>query len=90
MQFLSIVLLALSTVSLVSAQNGVIGLQPLDPKLLTDLNQYVPQKRIRFKWEIKAAPKGECNCPEAICPGVLNEASVSYCLMIQSLLVLTA
>lgn len=77
MQLITVVLLALSTVCLADAQSGVIGLQPLDPKLLTDLNQYIPEKRIKFKWEIKQREKGECVCPEPVCPLSLNEASVS-------------
>lgn len=77
MQLITVVLLSLSTVCLADAQSGVIGLQPLDPKLLTDLNQYIPEKRIKFKWEIKQKEKGECVCPEPVCPQYLNEASVS-------------
>jgi hypothetical protein len=77
MQLITVVLLAISTVCLADAQSGVIGLQPLDPKLLTDLNQYVPEKRIKFKWEIKQREKEECVCPEPVCPQYLNEASVS-------------
>jgi hypothetical protein len=76
MQLISLILV-LSTVSLTSAQSGVIGLQPHEPKLLSDLNQYVPQKRIKFKWEIKTPSKGACDCAEPICPDLLNQASVS-------------
>lgn len=77
MQLITVILLALSTVCLADAQQGVIGLQPLDPKLLTDLNQYIPEKRIKFKWEIKQKEKGQCVCPEPVYPSYLNEASVS-------------
>lgn len=78
MQLLTVVLLALSSVCLASPQKGLIGLEPLDSKLLTDLNQYIPAKRNKFNWEIKQKAKGtECACPEPQCPSYLNEASVS-------------
>ncbi|QDS73662.1 hypothetical protein FKW77_002574 [Venturia effusa] len=75
MHLTAIVLLALSIVCFVDAQHGMVGLQPLDPRVLTDLNQYIPEKRIRFKWEIKQKEKGECVCPDPACPDYLNEAS---------------
>ncbi|KAE9977632.1 hypothetical protein BLS_001252 [Venturia inaequalis] len=78
MQLLTILLLALPTLSLASPQSGVIGLEPLDPKLLTDLNQYVPAKRNKFNWEIKQRAKAtECECSAPQCPTYLQEASVS-------------
>jgi hypothetical protein len=76
MRFLTPLLLALPATCLADPQSGVIGLAPLDPKLLTDLNQYIPEKRIKFNWEIKQKEKGECVCPEAVCAAWLNEASV--------------
>lgn len=78
MQLLTVLLLAIPVLSLANPQSGLIGLEPLDPKLLTDLNQYVPAKRNKFKWEIKHTAKGtECLCPEPQCPSYLNDASVS-------------
>ncbi|TLD36948.1 hypothetical protein E2P81_ATG02730 [Venturia nashicola] len=75
--FATILLLALSTVSLADPQTGVIGFEPFDPKLLTDLNQYIPSKRNKFNWEVQQHIKGgECVCPDPQCPTYLNEASV--------------
>ncbi|KAF2433093.1 hypothetical protein EJ08DRAFT_694756 [Tothia fuscella] len=73
MQLTTFVLLALSALS-TSAQKsntqnqGMIAVEPLDPKLLTDTNQYVPAKRNKFHWEVQREAEKPCECGEAFCP----------------------
>jgi hypothetical protein len=93
MQLTSLLILALSTLSLAvvdiavgvkptkkanPSSSGLIDLQPLDPKLLTDTNQYVPEKRNKFHWEVQRPVSKPCECSEPYCPSdVLDKQSVS-------------
>jgi hypothetical protein len=90
MLFFALLLLALSALSLVAADivpptqvsnpsaGGMIDLQPLTPQLLSDTNQYVPERRNKFHWEVQRPIAKPCDCPEASCPGsLLDKQSVS-------------
>jgi hypothetical protein len=93
MHLTSLLILALSTLSLAvvdiaagvklprktnPSAGGLIDLQPLDSKLLTDTNQYVPERRNKFHWEVQRPVARPCECAEPYCPGdVLDKQSVS-------------
>lgn len=77
MQLLSFILVTLSSTLLASAQSGFIDLSPADnAKLITDLKQYIPEKRNRFHWEIYKPDAKACSCADAICPTTYGPQSV--------------
>jgi hypothetical protein len=93
MHLTTLLILALSTLSLAvvdiaagvkpskkanPSSSGLIDLQPLDSKLLTDTNQYVPERRNKFHWEVQRPVAKPCECSEPYCPSdVLDKESVS-------------
>jgi hypothetical protein len=105
MLLFSLLLLALSALSFAAADivatvppsqqtnpsaGGLIDLQPLTPQMLADTNQYVPDRRNKFHWEVQRPISKPCDCPEALCPGsILDKQSVSLrfdCKCIENIL----